>query len=264
MNVLKTASARQKIKEIEASCHLAISGKLSAVPEVPARDLRVVDFKELPPKKGLGYVEGRARLLHDLASIELQAMELGLRTLIEYPEAGLEYREQLLHVTVDEGRHFELCLNALEELGFEWGDWPVHLSLWNTVQTGESLMDRILIVHRYLEGSGLDAGAKILSRLAGLPQKDASWYTMERIHREEIGHVDFGSRWYQDLCREQKIDADFDFRERMTRLRKTLPYRTEKLDRESRLKAGFTESELMVLDELQATPKEEYLKKRQL
>ncbi|MBX3039840.1 MAG: DUF455 family protein [Bdellovibrionaceae bacterium] len=250
MNILETASARQKIMGIEESCHLALLGQLPAVPLAPARDLEVVGFKQLPTKKGIGYIEGRARLLHDLASIELQAMELGLRTLIEYPEASLEFREQLLEVTVDEGRHFELCLNSMEELGFKWGDWPVHLSLWNTVKTGESLMDRVLIVHRYLEGSGLDAGAKILSRLRGLPERDAAWSAMDRIHREEIGHVDFGSRWYRELCRENRLDADHDFRERMTRLRETLPYRTENLDRESRLKAGFTESELLVLEEL--------------
>ena len=252
MSILESASARQKIKDIEASCHLALQGKLSHVPSVPARDIQVVGFKSLPAKKGLGFVEGRARLLHDLASIELQAMELGLRTLIEYPDAAMEFREQLAEVTIDEGRHFELCLNSLEELGYRWGDWPVHLSLWKTVKQGESLMDRVLIVHRYLEGSGLDAGAKILSRLKGLPVKDAAWSAMDRIHREEIGHVDFGSRWYRELCREQRVDSDLDFRERMTRLRETLPYRTENLDRESRMKAGFTEAELIVLEDLRA------------
>lgn len=254
MNILTTADARQKIKGIAESGHLALLGRLTEVPKAPARDVEVRDFKELPPKQGLGSAAGRARLLHDLASIELQAMELGLRTLIEYPEAKLEYREQLLEVTIDEGRHFELCLNGIEELGFRWGDWPVHNSLWRTVRTGESLMDRVLIVHRYLEGSGLDAGAKILSRLAGLPQKDASWWAMERIHREEIGHVSFGSGWYRDLCQDLRVDPDHDFRVRMQRLRETLPYRTEPLDRGSREKAGFSVAELQVLEELRKRP----------
>lgn len=259
MNILNTASAREKIRGITTSCHLALQGKLELPSAAPARDVEVLPFKKLPPKKGVGSVEGRARLLHDLASIELQAMELGVRTLIEYPEASLEYREKLAEVTIDEGRHFELCLNSLEELGYRWGDWPVHLSLWNTVKTGESLMDRVLIVHRYLEASGLDAGAKILSRLAGLPQKDAAWAAMERIHREEVGHVDFGSQWYRDLCREIRVDPDHDFRERMTRLRATLPYRTENLDVESRLKGGFTMEEIRVLEEMRALrpPREE-------
>lgn len=248
MDVLSTANVRQKLREIESACHLAVQGKLTCVPLQPARDLELVPFSKLPPKKGLSFAEGRARMLHDLASIELQAMELGLRGLIEYPDAPLEFREDLVELTIDEGRHLELCLNGIEELGFKWGDWPTHVGLWNTVGADDEILDRVIIVHRYLEASGLDAGTKMLQRLNGLQFRDVTHAAVDRIHREEIGHVGFGSRWYRELCRRVNLDPDADFEPRMRRLRERLPYRTEQYARAPRLAAGFTEHELDVME----------------
>src|SRR5690606_22563209 len=126
-------------------------------PLQPARDVEVKRLGAHPPKKGLSEKQGRARLGHDLASIELQAFELGVRTLQEFPEAPRAFREELLNVTLEEAKHLRLCLQALDHLGFHFGFWPTHLTLWECVSAEDSLLDRIVIVHRYLEGSGLDA-----------------------------------------------------------------------------------------------------------
>lgn len=252
MLVLNAADARQKIRHLPEACHQALLGKGEAIPILPGRDIAVVDSKLRLPRPGLNQLEGRARLLHDMANIELQAMELALRGLIEYPDAPTEFRDQLVALTLSEGEHFELCLNGLEELGYEWGHWPIHLSLWQTVGVEDSLLDRILIVHRYLEGSGLDAGDKLLTRLKGLAIRDAAWRAVERIHREEIGHVDFGSRWYREVCRIEGRDPDQDFFGRLRQLAQRLPGRTENLALEVRRRAGFTEQELRTLTEFRA------------
>lgn len=218
-------------------------------PMIPARDISLLTPKDLPPKKGLSFKEGQARLLHDLASIELQAMELGLRTLVEFPDAPPAFREQLLDVTLSESIHLEMCLTEMEGLGFKWGDWPVHCALWSATSTKDSLLDRILIVHRFLEGSGLDAGETILNRLKSIdapPVKRAA----ERIFNDEIGHVEFGSRWYRMMCEVEKIDPNVDFAERMTKLRWVLPKRVENISVELRKKAGFTDSEISYLQDL--------------
>lgn len=247
--VLGEARVTDKIARIEAAVHQALLGRGESVPERPARDVEVVgDFRKMPPKIGFGRPEGRARLLHDLANIELQAMELAYRGLIEYPDAPAEFREELAALTLSEASHLKLCLDGLEELGFSWGSWPVHLGLWSAVRAGENLLDRVLIVHRYLEGSGLDAGGRLLERLDGLQLRDASWKAVETIHREEIGHVDFGSRWFRELSRRDRLDPESEFRSRMSRLRAQLPYRTEPLDHEVRRRAGFSEGELEFLE----------------
>lgn len=192
----------------------AFRDPLRFFPREPARDVPLLVPGLLPPKKGLSYREGQARLLHDLASIELQAMELGLRSLHEFPQAPVGFREELVQVVRSEARHLTLCLDGLEALGFRWGDWPVHNMLWASVAAEDSLLDRILIVHRYLEGSGLDAGDTLLRRLDSVLECPLH-KIVQIIVDEEIGHVEFGSRWYREICRVEKIDASEDFPRRL-------------------------------------------------
>lgn len=246
----------EKIRQIEKSCDEAMKLNSPAPPitGLPARDILILEAKLHPPKKGFAQAEGLARMLHDLASIELQAMELGLRGLVEFPEAPMSFREGLRAVTLSEAEHLRLCLQGIEDLGFHWGDWPVHCALWAAVSSEDSLLDRILIVHRYLEGSGLDAGDGLLRRLDGAnftaPRK-----IVQQINDEEVGHVDFGSRWYREICRQDKRDPARDFPERMGALRERLPKRVEKINRDLRRRAGFTESELDYYEKL----REEFL-----
>ncbi len=219
------------------------------MPIVPARDALVLEFKAHPPKKGFSSREGQARMLHDLASIELQAMELGLRTLLEFPEAEDLFKEELLAITLSESTHLEMCLNEIQNLGFSWGDWPINCGLWSAVSSEDSLLDRLLIVHRYLEGSGLDAGDTLLKRLAGVDAAPVQ-KVLKIINDEEVDHVLFGSKWYLEFCKKIKLDPEKDFQKRMDRLRGSLPKRVGALNHELRKRAGFTEKEIFYLEKL--------------
>lgn len=251
MLCFSTPQVWDKIKNIEKDCENAL--KLTSpgiIPVEPARDAAVLHPKMHPPKKGFSTLEGQARMLHDLASIELQAMELALRSLVEYPEAPQGFREELMALTVSEAQHLGMCLEGIEALGFKWGDWPVHLALWRAVSIEDSLLDRILIVHRYLEGSGLDAGDTLIRRLEGTAGKNTIQKIVKQINFEEIGHVDFGSRWYREICSNEKLDAAMDFPARMDSLRKRLPKRIEPLNHDLRIKAGFSEEEILYCQNL--------------
>jgi len=175
-------------------------------------------------------------------------MELAVRSLCEYPEAPRELREELADLALSEGRHLGLCLGQLEGLGLCWGHWDVHLSLWNLVSREDSLIDRILIVHRYLEGSGLDAGASIMRRLQGVASKELR-SVVGVIVDEEVDHVRFGSEWYRRLCAVERLDPDREFASRIARIARLAP-RRERLARDIRRKAGFNEFELDTLERL--------------
>jgi uncharacterized ferritin-like protein (DUF455 family) len=247
--VLSMDSVRQKIANIENGVHQALSGIFESVPLQPARDLEILPPHKLPAKRGLSYKEGQARLLHDLASIELQAMELAYRTLLEFPNVDQLFREQLAELTLSESRHLTLCLDGIEKLGFKWGQWPAHLGLWECVSESDSLLDRLLIVHRYLEGSGLDAGETILNKLNGIEDSFVK-QTVKIIVEEEVEHVSFGSRWYKEFCLQDGLDPETDFQERIQKLKRILPRRLERIVSPIRKRAGFSDMEIKILEKL--------------
>ncbi len=221
----------------------------------------IIPLQLHPPKKGLSTKEGQARLLHDLMNIELQAMELGLRTLIEFPDAPLFFREELAELTLAEGRHLEMGWRGLQDLGYEWGDWPVHVVLLQSVSPQDTLLDRIFIVHRYLEGSGLDAQETILRRLQGISGVGVT-NILKQIHKEEIDHVFFGNKWFHLLSKQQDTKTSQDatqasykeatqktmFRDTLWRLRNQLPKRIEPICHRWRLQSGFTPDEITELE----------------
>jgi uncharacterized ferritin-like protein (DUF455 family) len=259
MNSLQCENVFQKIELSEFSIHEAFACNPKKVPKLPGRDIQILPPLMHPNKVGLSFIEGQARLLHDLASIELQAFELALRGLYEFPEAPEQFRQELADLCVSEARHLKLCLDGIEKLGFKWGDWPVHLSLWSATSEQDSLLDRIFIVHRYLEGSGLDAGHQLIRRLNGVQAGDSE-KILTVINNEEIDHVDFGSRWYRKICQDQGLDHIQDLRSRAQSLVPRLPKRMEKINHELRRKAGFQNEELEVFEELRNSFMQRYSK----
>ncbi len=243
-------SARAKIAALPDAIAAAMSSRFPRHDFPFTRDVTVVPPTELEPKIGLGSIEGQAKLLHDLANIELQATELALRTLFEFPNAPHDFRMELAEIALGEGRHLKLCLDAIEALGFKWGDWKVHMSLWSAVSNEDTLLDRILIVHRYLEGSGLDSGDRLMNRLVGVKAPLVK-QVVETIVTEEVGHVAFGTKWYRAIAASEGLDPDLDFESRIGRIARLAPKR-EKLCYELRKRAGFNERELVALEKANA------------
>ncbi len=253
MNVFETKEIQNKIQGLETHIQSVLSGRIFHVPDLSARDLEVREPLEHPPKKGLSSKEGQARLLHDLASIELQAMELALRTLTEYHHQikGTQYLDLLVQLVLSERSHLQLCLNGIRDLGFEWGHWPVHMALWKAVAVDDTLIERVFIVHRFLEGSGLDAADTLLRRLSGVDGKHID-KIVKTISTEEMDHVQFGSQWFFDLCKREKLDADSVFKNTLYSVRVKLPKRLEPINSDLRQRALFTVSEIETLKAFQS------------
>lgn len=251
-NTLFIENVRAKIKALPFDIERAWRGEASSI-QIPAgapgRDVEVKIKGGRGAKIGFSFKEGQARLLHDLASIELQAMELAYRSFVEYPDAPPEFREQMADLALSEARHLELCLDQLDQLGFGWGSWPVYISLWRSVSAEDSLLDRILIVHRYLEASGLDAGVSMLKKLESCHAPEVR-KAVKVITEEEVDHVAFGSRWFQKICLNEKLDPDQDFKERLLKIQNVLPRRFEVIDPDIRRKAGFTDIEIKAAQDL--------------
>jgi len=247
---LEEPRVRQKIRGLESDLQRFWQGSsLSLKRGAPGRDAPIFTSGTFEKRKGLSERGAQARLLHNLANIELQAMELAFRTYAEYPTAPQAFREQLGALALSESRHLELCLDQLEELGFEWGTWPVHLNLWAAVSEEDTLLDRLVIVHRYLEACGLDSSSALQRRLVQ-SQAPHVEKAVKVIAEEEVGHVAFGSYWYHEICTLEGLDPNEDFPSRLRRLGARLPKRIEELNVELRRSAGFLDQEIAASESL--------------
>lgn len=171
-----------------------------AIP-VPGRP----DRPELVPPRALkarklGTPVGRAALVHAVAHIEFNAINLALDALYRFRDLPDAYYRDWLSVAEDEARHFLLLRDRLARLGFAYGDFPAHNGLWEAaVNTADDALKRMALVPRVLEARGLDVTPGMIARLREVGDDDTV-ACLEVILAEELGHVAIGTRWYRFLC----------------------------------------------------------------
>lgn len=188
--------------------------------------------------------EGRAALVHAVAHIEFNAINLAWDAVYRFPGLPSDYYLDWASVAADEARHFQLLAGRLAQLGYRYGDFPAHDGLWQmALDTDHDPMVRMALVPRVLEARGLDVTPGMIERLRRVGDEETV-AALEVILREEVRHVAIGSRWYAYLCRQRGLDPAAEFlrlvRERAVVLR--LPF-----NQAARLAAGFATSELDAL-----------------
>jgi len=216
------------------------SEKLPGRPERP----ELVEPRKLG-RRSMQSPEGRAVLLHALAHIEFNAINLALDAVWRFAGMPEAFYADWLKVAAEEAHHFSLLTTRLAEFGHAYGDFPAHDGLWDMCErTRGDVLARMALVPRTLEARGLDASPPIRARLQQAGDH-ASAAILDVILRDEIGHVLIGNRWFRFLCDEKGIDAH------RTYLRLADEYHAPKLrgpfNFEARRDAGFEEEELAAL-----------------
>lgn len=202
----------------------------------------IVTPSGLPHRKDFESSEGLATLVHSIAHIEFSAIDLALDAVYRYPQMSMAYQKDWLEVASDEIRHFKMLEGLLKELGFSYGDFPVHSGLFDAAQkTAHNLLDRMAIVPRYFEASGLDVSPFIIRKLENkrkIPEVKKLIGMLHTIYDEEIDHVLKGDRWFKYLCEQEGKGEDvyFDILQQYDLLHKHRPH----VNVEARKEAGFT------------------------
>jgi uncharacterized ferritin-like protein (DUF455 family) len=156
--------------------------------------------------RAVGTLVGRASLIHALAHIEANAVNLALDLVWRF--AGMPERFYLdwLQVAREEALHFQLLDQHLNEMGFTYGDFPAHDGLWEMAEkTQDDLLARLALVPRTLEARGLDATPAIKNKLISVGDR-AGAKILDIILLDEIGHVAIGNHWYRHLCTQRGLD----------------------------------------------------------
>ena len=217
------------------------------VEEVGRPDRPVLVEPHLVPKRRLGSEQGRAALVHAIAHIEFNAINLALDAAWRFQGMPEDFYLDWLSVAADEARHFRMLAGRLEELGHAYGDFQAHNGLWEMAEkTSGACLDRMALVPRVLEARGLDVTPGMIERLRGVGDTETIGI-LDVILEEEVRHVEVGSRWFRYCCREAGLDPERTFLELLDQHFSgglkgpfNIPHR---------LRAGFTEHELKVLQE---------------
>jgi uncharacterized ferritin-like protein (DUF455 family) len=201
----------------------------------------LISPKDLP-KRNIHTLEGRAAMIHSFAHIEFNAINLAWDLIYRFREMPSEFYLDWARVADEETKHFILLRNNLMSINYDYGDFPAHDGLWNIAeQTTDDILLRLAVVPRILEARGLDVTPDLINRFREV-KDEAMVSILEVILKEEIGHVQIGSKWFRFLCEQMQIDPEEKFRVIMDEF---IPAnKTKKINYEARLLAGFSKNEL--------------------
>ena len=241
-----------KVAALDSYCQQrGIQGPWHAVQSVldPGRPERpeLIDPRQVP-KRRLGSAQGRAALVHAVAHIEFNAINLALDAVARFPAMPEDFYRDWISVAVDESRHFAMLSTRLVNLGTSYGAMPAHNGLWEmAIKTANDPLVRMALVPRVLEARGLDVTPAMISRLERVGDQ-ATVAILKVILREEVGHVAIGTRWFKYLCESRSLCPERTFAELMRqhyegRLKGPFNY-------PARQQAGFTEPDMRLLEEL--------------
>jgi len=236
------AMAAQK-QQLELDLVLKLDNAGYDIPGRPEKPI-LVDPTSVK-RRAMHTVEGRAILIHALAHIEFNAINLALDAIWRFDGMPEAYYWDWLKIADEEALHFSLLQQHLESLGYQYGDFPAHNGLWDMVErTQHSILARMALVPRTLEARGLDALPPIMERLEQVKDQ-AAIEVLNIIYRDEIGHVEIGNRWFHYCCQQQNLEPIATYQNLSEEFR--APKLKGPLNVKARMAAGFTQAELDAL-----------------
>ncbi|BEU67718.1 ferritin-like domain-containing protein [Ralstonia pseudosolanacearum] len=217
----------------------------AGIPGRPAAPV-LVPPSEVPRRRAIDTPHGRAVLLHALAHIEFNAINLALDAVWRFAGMPVAFYRDWMRVAAEEATHFSLLSAHLATLDCRYGDHPAHDGLWQmTEKTAADPLARMALVPRTLEARGLDASPPIRAKLAAAGDMAAAGI-LDIILRDEIGHVAVGNRWYRWLCGRAGLDPLPTYRRLAEQY--GAPRLRGPFNLDARRQAGFDDDEIAALE----------------
>ena len=179
-------------------------------PNRPARPVKpsLLPPRGVPRRRITAGNAGRVALLHAIAHIELNAIDLALDMACRFVEQSLpkDFYSDWLGVADDESRHFLMLSDRLAQMGAAYGDLPAHDGLWQAADaTKDDLLARLAIAPLVLEARGLDVTPAMIEKLTNVGDPDSA-AALGIIMTDEVGHVAVGKRWFDYVCGLGRLD----------------------------------------------------------
>ncbi len=218
VEVLKTADARAKCALSRRHAATWFTARAAgaplpvgqaAPPDRPARPDRpaLLNPRDMPRRRP-GTAAGRIALLHAVAHIELNAVDLHWDIVARFtaPPMPAGFHDDWVRAADEESKHFNLLADCLETAGSHYGALPAHAFMWRAAEdTGHDLRARLAVVPMVLEARGLDVTPGMIDIFRAAGRADAV-AALETIYAEEVAHVAYGSKWFNWLCGRDGLD----------------------------------------------------------
>jgi len=205
---------------------------------------RLVDPRQVP-ERGFKSRQGQMKLAHAIAHIEFNAINLALDAVYRFRGMPHDFYTDWLGVAAEESRHFMMLAEYLENNDAHYGDYDAHNGLWEmALKTDHDVMVRMALVPRVLEARGLDVTPAMIGKLGKAGEQELV-DILKVIHREEIGHVLTGTRWFNYVCGQRALSPRIIFTGLLDEYMKGAVFGP--FDEASRIQAGFTEDEMQHL-----------------
>jgi uncharacterized ferritin-like protein (DUF455 family) len=242
--VRKASGVRQLAKDWAAGAlSLDNDAELNAVSVVPGHPAKPELVSPLTvQRRAMSTPEGRAAMIHALAHIEFNAINLALDALWRFAGMPREYYADWLRVADEEALHFTLLAGHLQTQGHAYGDFSAHNGLWDmAVRTQHDVLARMALLPRTMEARGLDVtpGTKAKLLQAG---DSAVGPILDIVMRDEIGHVAIGNRWFNYLCGQRGLEPTATYADLLVEYNSVL--RRGPFNLEARRAAGFSDEEM--------------------
>ena len=234
-------AAASKLGTIPVAPHAIL-----ASPDGPGRPSlpMLVEPKEVPRRSPFTS-EGLAALVHSIAHIEFNAINLALDAVWRFPNMPEPYYRDWMQVALEESQHFAMLEAHLRRCGYSYGSFPAHDGLWTMCEnTRAHIVARMALVPRTLEARGLDATPPIQAKLRKAGDERAV-EILDIVLRDEIGHVAIGNRWYRWLCEREGLDPVAHYRQLIRQYQ--APRLRPPFNTQARQAAGFSAEEMAYL-----------------
>jgi len=197
------------------------------------------------PRRNFTTLKGKLSLVHAIAHIEFNAINLALDALYRFQCMPEQYYSDWCRVAVEEAEHFSLLNHYLSMNGMQYGDLDAHNGLWEMAcKTDFDVMVRMALVPRVLEARGLDVTPGMIKKLKNQPD-DGLIAILQKIFNEEIGHVKIGSHWFNMLCEQRNLIPNETFSHLLDTYMSGSSFGPFEL--EAREQAGFSKQEIQDL-----------------
>lgn len=228
-DVLNEPDARKKAGKAHAAAALWREARAAGAPpafgterppDFPARpaEPELLDPRDMPRRRR-GGEKGRIALLHAIAHIELNAIDLHWDVAVRFADVDLPmgFWDDWIAAADDEARHFGLLADRLEAMGSRYGALPAHAGMWRAAEdTTGDLLARLAVVPMVLEARGLDVTPDMIAAFEKAGDAD-SVAALKTIYRDEVAHVAYGSKWFNFLCGRENRDPKEAFHDLVSR-----------------------------------------------